>query len=169
MFRKSLSIVVVAYGLFIVAMVSCGKKSGEQIMTNQPEPPKPIVLPPGVEKLVIGKAFNNQQDCRITDSLSLPIRFPAGTTHVAYQLVIPILVVDPNRVHSVQISLRGDGLEGGLQTVFCDKYAIILGVPKQFQWGGTINRAGGLAFKAGSYVLKFTVDGNAVEVPFTVQ
>jgi len=164
MLRKSLSIVVVTYGLFIVAMVSCGKKSGEQIMTNQPEPPKPIVLPPGVTKLVIGKGFNNQRDCKITDSLSVPIRFPAGTTRIAYQLV-----VNPNQVQSVQISLRGDGLEGGLQTVFCDKYAIILGVPKQSQWGGTINRAGGLAFKAGSYVFKFTVNGNSVEVPFAIQ
>ncbi|MCI0698586.1 hypothetical protein L0337_42120 [candidate division KSB1 bacterium] len=147
----------------VLANTGCGEKSNSPNGPND-TPPKPIVLPPGVTKLVLGKAFNNQQDCEITEPFSLPIRFPASTTQVAYQLVI-----DPEKVQSVQISLKGNGLEGGIRTVYCDKFVIILGSPRQNQYGGTVSRLNGNAFRTGTYAFTFTVDGNSVEVPFDVQ
>jgi len=125
---------------------------------------KPTVLPSGLQKVVIGKAFNNEKDCQITEPLSTPIKFPAGTTQFAFQVVI-----DPEKAGSLRISLDGAGMSEGTKSVNCNKYAIVMGSPQQYQWGATISSIGGKALKSGTYVLKVIVDGKTVEVPFEIE
>jgi len=124
---------------------------------------EPIVLPSGLEKAAVGKAFNNEKDCEITEPLPAPIKFPEGTTQFAFQVVI-----DANKVGDIRISLDGAGMSEGVMSKNCNKYAVIMGSPQQYQWGATISSIGGKPLKSGTYVLKVTVDGKIAEVPFEI-
>jgi hypothetical protein len=126
--------------------------------------PEAIALPPGVEKVAIGTGFNNQDDCDILAPLPAPIEFPSGTSEFAFQVVI-----DPERASGLNIAVDGPGMAAGVVGINCDKYAIIMGAPAQYQWGATLSPAGGEAFLPGTYVLTVTAGGRTVEMPFEIE
>lgn len=94
----------------------------------------------------------------------MPIKFPAGTTHFAFQVVI-----DPAKAQDMRISLDGAGMSEGVTAKNCDKYAIIAGAPQQSQWGATVSGLNGKVLKSGVYTLTVTVGGNTVEIPFEIE
>jgi hypothetical protein len=124
----------------------------------------PVQLPIGVEKIAFGTAFNNQKDCDISNPLPSPVKFPAGTTQVAFQIV-----TDPNKIQKLVYSLDFGSDVSGLQGENCNKYAVIKGAPKQYLWGLTIKRSDGKPFKAGRYILQITANGEKRNVSFEIQ
>jgi hypothetical protein len=124
----------------------------------------PTPLPSGIEKLAIGTDFNNEKDCEITKPLLVPIKFPAGTTHFAYQVVI-----DPAKATGVEaIYLRGP-LSGETTSKNCDKHVVVAGAPRQSQWGATISSLKGDALKSGTYDLIIVVNRQMIRVPFEIE
>ena len=125
--------------------------------------PTPLVLPLGLKKVAIGKAFNNEKDCEITEPF---LKLPAGTTQFAFQILF-----DPETVDRIgkDMSLDGDGMNEGVHLVNCNKYTLGSGKVKQYQWGATVSGLNGKTLKSGTYILSVTVNGHTVKVPFEIE
>jgi hypothetical protein len=147
MSRKLLQLVIGATSVMLL-LVGCGGIV-------------PTPLPSGLEKVAIGTDFNNEKDCEITKPLTVPVKFPAGTTHFAVQVVF-----DPAKVTSLTISFREAYLKG---TPYknCDKKFFVAGAPRE-SWGTAVGSLKGDALEPGSYTIRITVNGQTIEVPFEI-
>jgi len=136
-------------------------QSQQKTESTKPDTSKAIPIKSKlIEKLLMGVAFD--KDDRITNPLSWPIKFSDGTTQFSFQLAVA------NDAEGVSISIDGLEDQGGYQATNHNKYGVVMGRPKQWQYGATLNRADGKPFTSKVYKLKITINGETETIPFEI-
>jgi len=136
-------------------------ESQQKTESTQPDTSKAIpIKSKHIGKIAFGVAFD--KDDQIIDPLPWPISFPTGTTQFSFQLVVD------SEASGVSLSIDGLEDQGGYQVTNHDKYGIVMGRPKKWQYGATFNRADGKPFTSKIYKLNVTINGETETIPFGI-
>jgi hypothetical protein len=126
-------------------------------------------LPAGVVRVSFGvadRATNSAgtETCRIPRPLSMPATFERGVTEITYAVEL-----EPKVVKSATAQLTAPSGQGTLSAIACNVFTLVPGGFSQTQLGNTVSRDDKKPLASGSYKVRITVDGQNVEVPFTVK
>ena len=127
----------------------------------------PATLPAGVKAVWLGQAQRykgaGKEMCTIVKPLPRPFAFESGVTELSYAVEL-----EPQTVTSAAARVIAPvGQE--LRSVACNMFTPIKGGFSQTQLGSTLSRADRAPLVSGRYTLRITVDGQTVEVPFTIK
>jgi SAM-dependent methyltransferase len=126
-------------------------------------------LPAGVVRVSFGVAVRARnsagtESCRIPKPLSTPAAFERGLAEITYAVEL-----EPKVVKSAAAQLAAPPGQGTLTASPCNVFTLVPGGFSQTQLGNTVSRADKKPLASGSYKVRITVDGQTVEVPFTVK
>lgn len=144
--------------LFACVAASCA-------LHAQPRP----TLPAGVGGVSFGKAqkykdASGNEMCAILDPVANPPVFERGVTEISYGVQL-----QPRAVKSAATQVVAPAGQGELHRVPCHAFALVKGGFSQTQLGSTISRLDKAPLKSGAYVLRVTIDGQTVDLPFTIR
>jgi hypothetical protein len=127
----------------------------------------PVRLPGGVKSVSFGQAqrydAGGKELCAIVRPLPSPAAFERGATEITYAVALEARVV---KSASARVAApAGQELRGAA----CNAFTPIRGGFSQTQLGSTISRIDKAPLRSGQYTLRVTVDGQTVEVPFTIK
>lgn len=106
-------------------------------------------------QVILGKAFMDNGCKNVMFSpIDQPVRFPSGTTQIAYQVALG------SSAYYLDLSV---GITGDCQTPEktmsrCNQYSIIDGRPVVTQWTSVLSCSDGKPFKPGKYTLELLVN-----------
>jgi hypothetical protein len=126
-------------------------------------------LPPGVVRVLFGAARRTTdtagtETCRVVDPLPNPAAFPRGATEITYAVELK-----PGVVKKAAAQMIPPTGQGALTAVPCNVFTLVPRGFSQTQIGNTVSRADGKPLAAGSYKVRIIVDGQTLDVPFTVK
>lgn len=127
------------------------------------------VLPPGVVRVLFGTARRTTnsagtETCRVADALTSPAVFPRGVTEITYTVEL-----EPAVVKKAAAQMIAPVDQGTLTAVPCNVFTLVPRGFSQTQIGNTVSRADRKPLAAGAYKVRILVDGESVDVPFTVK
>lgn len=127
----------------------------------------PVRLPAGVKSVSFGQAQRysgaGKEMCAIVRPLAQPAVFERGATEISYAVELEPRVVKSASARIVAPS----GQE--LTAIGCNVFTPIKGGFSQTQLGNTVSRADRKPLVSGQYMLRITIDGQTVEVPFSIK
>lgn len=127
----------------------------------------PVALPAGVKAVWFGQAERYKGDgkemCTIVKPLPRPFAFDRGVTAVSYAVELEAQTVKSAAARVIAPA----GQE--LRSAACNMFTPVKGGFSQTQLGSTLSRADKAPLVSGRYTLRITVDGQTVEVPFTIK
>jgi hypothetical protein len=91
------------------------------------------------------------------------VAFERGVTEISYGVVL-----QPRVVKSAATRVTSPAGQQ-LQNVGCNIFTPVTGGYSQTQLGSTISRRDGAPLRSGTYTLQITVDGQVIDVPFSVK
>lgn len=125
-----------------------------------------VTLPKGVKGVTFGTAERykgpGKEMCVIPKPVSEPVSFPRGVRELSYAVEL-----EPRAVTKAVAHVIGDAPQE-LRAAACNVFTPIPGGFSQTQLGSTISRVDGGALSAGRYALRIVVDGQTVDVPFSI-
>ncbi|MEO5741667.1 MAG: hypothetical protein ABIS29_13840 [Vicinamibacterales bacterium] len=125
-----------------------------------------VNLPAGVKNVAFGQAQrygeSGKELCAIVKPLPAPAVF-RGVTEISYALEL-----EPRTVTSASARVVAPAGQE-LRAVACNAFTPIKGGFSQTQLGSTIARTDKAPLLSGQYVLRITVDGQTVEIPFAIE
>lgn len=126
-----------------------------------------ITLPTGVKAVWFGQAQRytgaGKEMCTIVKPLPRPFAFENGVTEITYAVEL-----EPQIVKSAAARVIAPAGQE-LRSNACNIFTPIKGGFSQTQLGSTLSRADKAPLVLGRYTLRITVDGQTVEVPFTIK
>ena len=127
----------------------------------------PVTLPAGVKAVWLGQAQRykgaGKEMCTIVKPLPRPFAFENGVTDITYAVEL-----EPQTVKSASARVIAPAGQE-LRAVACNMFTPIKNGFSQTQLGSTLSRADKAPLVAGRYTLRITVDGQTVEIPFTIK
>lgn len=127
----------------------------------------PATLPAGVKAVWLGQAQRykgaGKEMCTIAKPLPRPYAFESGVTEMSYAVEL-----EPQTVTSAAARVIAPAGQE-LRSMACNMFTPIKGGFSQTQLGSTLSRADKAPLVSGRYTLRITVDGQTVEVPFTIK
>ena len=127
----------------------------------------PVTLPTGVRAVWFGQAQrysgSGKEMCTIVKPLPRPFAFENGVTEITYAVEL-----EPQIVKSAAARVIAPAGQE-LRSHACNIFTPIKGGFSQTQLGSTLSRADTAPLVSGRYTLRITVDGQTVEVPFTIK
>ncbi|HET9467418.1 MAG TPA: DUF2721 domain-containing protein [Vicinamibacterales bacterium] len=127
----------------------------------------PATLPAGVKAVWLGQAQRykgaGKEMCTIVKPLPRPFAFESGVTEMTYAVEL-----EPKTVKSAAARVIAPAGQE-LRSATCNMFTPITGGFSQTQLGSTLSRADKAPLVSGRYTLRITVDGQTVEVPFTIK
>jgi hypothetical protein len=96
--------------------------------------------------------------------LSTPAAFHRGVAEITYAVELA-----PKVVKTAAAQLTAPPGQGTLTATPCNMFTLVPGGFSQTQLGNTVSRADTKPLASGSYNVRITVDGQTVDVPFTVK
>lgn len=131
--------------------------------------PNRIALPPGVVSVSFGTAqryreAGGKEMCGIAQPLTNPPVFGREVMEISYGVRL-----EPGAVKSASTQVIAPGEQGYLQRTPCNSFAPVKGGFSQTLLGSTIARLDKKPLQSGAYILRITVDGQTVDVPFSVR
>jgi hypothetical protein len=125
-----------------------------------------VTLPKGVKSVAFGTAHRyfgpGKEMCVITYPMPGAV-FDAGITELSYAVEL-----EAKTVKQASVQVVGDSPQR-LQSVPCHVFTPIRGGFSQTQIGNTISRIDKAPLAPGQYRLRIVVDGQTVEVPFSIK
>jgi hypothetical protein len=125
-----------------------------------------VTLPKGVRSVAFGTAHRyfgpGKEMCSITYPLPGAV-FAAGIAELSYAVEL-----EPVTVKQASVQVIGDTAQP-LRSVPCNVWTPVRGGFSQTQIGNTISRIDKAPLASGQYKLRITVDGQTVEVPFSIK
>lgn len=126
-----------------------------------------VTWPAGVKAVWLGQAQRykgaGKEMCTIVRPLPRPFAFESGVTEVTYAVEL-----EPQTVKSAAARVIAPAGQE-LRSEPCNMFIPIKGGFSQTQLGSTLSRADKAPLVSGRYILRITVDGQSVEVPFTLK
>lgn len=127
----------------------------------------PVTLPSGVTGVSFGQAQRykgpGKEMCAIVQPLARPAAFERGVTEISYAVELA-----PQAVKSASTRVIAPAGQE-LSAIGCNVFTPVKGGFSQTQLGNTLTRIDKAPLLSGRYTLRITVDGQTVEVPFTVK
>lgn len=127
----------------------------------------PVTLPAGVKAVWLGQAQRykgaGKEMCTIVTPLPRPFAFESGVTEITYAVEL-----EPQTVKSAAARVIAPAGQE-LRSMTCNMFTPIKGGFSQTQLGSTLSRVDTAPLVPGRYTLRITVDGQTVEVPFTIK
>ena len=124
-------------------------------------------LPKGVRSVTFGTAQRysgaGKEMCAILKPLAEPATFEPGVTEISYAVEL-----EARTVTKAAAQVIGSAPQP-LRAVPCNVFTPIPGGFSQTQLGHTISRTDNAPLTPGPYTLRVTVDGQTVDVPFTIR
>jgi hypothetical protein len=125
-----------------------------------------VTLPKGVKSVAFGTAHRyfgpGKEACVIVYPLP-SAAFDRGTTELTYAVEL-----EPLTVKKAFAQLMTDAQQP-LTSVPCNVFTPVRGGFSQTQIGNTISRTDKAPLASGRYTLRITVDGQSVDVPFSIK
>ncbi len=126
-----------------------------------------LTLPAGVKSVSFGQAqrydAGGKEFCAIVKPLPTPAVFERATTEISYAVQL-----EPQVVKSAAARVIAPAGQE-LRATGCNAYTPIKGGFSQTQLGSTVSRVDKAPLRPGQYTLRITVDGQTVEVAFTIK
>jgi hypothetical protein len=126
-----------------------------------------MTLPAGVKSVSFGQAqrydASGKEFCAIVKPLPTPAVFDRGVTEISYAVEL-----EPRVVKSASARVIAPAGQE-LRAAGCNALTPIKGGFSQTQLGSTLSRVDKAPLRSGQYTLRITVDGQTVEVPFTIK
>jgi hypothetical protein len=125
-----------------------------------------VTLPKGVKSVSFGTAHRyfgpGKESCVIVYPLPTAV-FDRGITELTYAVELEPLTVKKASAQLVS------NTEQPLMSVPCNVFTPVRGGVSQTQIGNTISRHDKAALASGRYTLRINVDGQTVDVPFSIK
>jgi hypothetical protein len=125
-----------------------------------------VTLPKGVKRVAFGTAHRyfgpGKEMCVIVYPLPSGV-FERGTTELSYAVEL-----EPLAVKKASAQLITDAQQP-LTSVPCNVFTPVRGGFSQTQIGNTISRSDKAPLASGRYTLRISVDGQIVDVPFSIK
>jgi hypothetical protein len=126
----------------------------------------PASLPAGVRSVSFGQAQRysgpGKEMCAIVRPLPSPAVFERGATEISYAVEL-----EPRVVKSASARVIAPAGQE-LRAVPCNVFMPIKGGFTQTQLGNTLSRADKAPLRSGQYILRITVDGQTIQIPFEI-
>ena len=125
-----------------------------------------VTLPMGVKAVWLGQAQRykggSKEMCTIVEPLPRPVVFERGVTEISFAVEL-----EPQTVKSAAARVVAPTGQD-LRSATCNMFTPIKGGFSQTQLGSTLSRADKAPLVSGQYTLRITVDGQTVEIPFSI-
>lgn len=123
-------------------------------------------LPAGVKSVVFGQAQRyrsaGRELCAVVKPMASPPVFARGVTEITYAVEL-----EPKVVKSASARVVAPAGQA-LRAAACNAFTPIAGGISQTQLGSTISRSDNAPLQPGEYMLRITVDGQTVAIPFSI-